>query len=35
MFPVNPWVLTRVLSTFAHEAVGALGTWLSSRPLIS
>ena len=29
----EPVVTTRVLSTFAHEAAGALGTRLSLRPL--
>ena len=33
MFPVYLWFLTRVLSTFAHEAVGALGIRHSPRPL--
>jgi hypothetical protein len=34
MFPVNLWLLTRVLF-FAHAAAGALGTRSSLRPLIS
>ena len=33
MFPVNLWLLTRVLF-FAHAAAGALGTRSSLRPLI-
>src|ERR1700690_3472662 len=33
MFPVNLWLLTRVLFV-AHAAVGALGTRSSLRPLI-
>jgi hypothetical protein len=31
--PVSLWFLTRVLTTFAHEAAGALDTRLSLRPL--
>ena len=31
--PVEPVVTTRVLSTFAHEAAGAIGARLSLRPL--
>jgi hypothetical protein len=35
VIPVHLWFRTRVLSTFAHEAVGAAGTRLSLRPLFS
>ena len=35
MFPAYLWLLTRVLSTIAHAAAGALGTRPSLRPLIS
>jgi hypothetical protein len=34
MFPVNLWLLTRLLF-FAHAAAGALGNRSSLRPLIS
>jgi hypothetical protein len=33
VIPVRSWFLTRVLSTFAHEASGATGTRHSPLPL--
>jgi hypothetical protein len=35
VFPVSLWFLTRVLSTFAHEAAGASGARHFLRPLFS